>query len=160
MNTKEIKKEVARLMAMEAEAHKMVYGQEKEATQEEKDEYSALREHVEKRIDSLVPDREKLSICLSGCAEGELSHYDIEDSLQEFFKPGEGVQYDSESGQFWMYVKPSLVHQVLKWIDFHFPGKINLNVSPNRYTKNPWFQNWTQAERYLASLEVSAETGE
>ena len=160
MSTKEIKKEVAELMAAEAHNWKMVYGQEKEATQEEKDEYSALREHVEKRINSLIPDSEKLSITLSGVAEEGVSHYDIEDSLQMFFKPGEGVQYDSESGQFWMYVKPSLVHQVLRWIDCHFPGKINLNISPNRYTKNPWFQNWTQAERYLASLEVSAETGE
>lgn len=160
MTIQEIKKLVAQLMAAEAHNWKVVYGQEKEATQEEKDEYSAFREWVEKKIDSLVPDSEKLSICLSGCAEGELSHYDIEDSLQIFFKPGEGVQYDSESGQFWMYVKPRLVHQVLRWIDFHFPGKIDLNVSPNHYTKNPWFQNWTQAERYLASLEVSTETGE
>ena len=152
MNTKEIKKEVAELMAAEAHNWKIVYGQEKEATQEEKDEYSALREHVEKRIDSLVPDREKLSICLSGCAEGELSHYDIEDSLQEFFKPGEGVQYDSESGQFWMYVKPRLVHQVLRWIDYHFPGKIDLIVEPNEYAQNPWFQNGCQAKRYLESL--------
>ena len=149
MELNEIKKEVARLMAMEAEAHKMVYGQEKEATQEEKDEYFALREHVEKRIDSLIPDSEKLSITLSGVAEEGVSHYDIEDSLQTFFKPGEGVQYDAESGQFWMYVKPILVHQVLRWIDFQFPGKIDLVVEPNIWDTNPWFQNWSQARRYL-----------
>ena len=160
MNTKEIKKEVAELMAAEAHNWKIVYGQEKEATQEEKDEYSAFQEYVEKRIASLISDSEKLSICLTGCAKGELSHYDIEDSLQTEFKAGEGIQYDSEGGQFWVYVKPSLVQQVLRHIDYHFPGKINLNISPNRYTKNPWFQNWTQAERYLASLEVSAEAGE
>ena len=153
MNTKEIKKEVARLMAMEAEAHKMVYGQEKEATQEEKDEYSALREHVEKRIDSLVPDKEKLSICLSGCAEGELSHYDIEHSLQTQFKAGEGIQYDSEGGQFWVYVKSSLVQKVLRHIDYHFPGGINLNVGVNSYADNPWFQNWGQARKYLKTIE-------
>jgi hypothetical protein len=158
MSTKEIKKEVAELMATTAHNWKAVYGKEGEATQEEKDEYANFREYADKRIDSLIPDSEKLSIVLSGCAKGDLSHYDIEDSLQEFFKPGEGVQYDSESGQFWMYVKPTLVHQVLRWIDFHFPGKIDLNVSPNRYADNPWFQNWTQAERYLA--QISAEAGE
>ena len=152
MELNEIKKEVARLMAMEAEAHKMVYGQEKEATQEEKDEYSALREHVEKRIDSLIPEKEKLSICLTGVAEEGVSHYDIEDSLQTEFKSGEGVQYDSESGQFWMYVKPTLVQKVLRHIDYHFPGKIDLVVEHNRWGANPWFQNWTQAQRYLETV--------
>ena len=149
MELNEIKKEVARLMAMEEKAHKMVYGQEKEVTQEEKDEYSALREHVEKRIDSLIPNSERLSICLSGVAAEGVSHYDIENSLQTFFKPGEGVQYDSEGGQFWMYVKPTLVHQVLRWIDFHFPGKIELVVENNKWVTNPWFQNWAQARRHL-----------
>ena len=152
MELNEIKKEVARLMAMEAEAHKMVYGQEKEVTQEEKDEYAALREHVGKRIDSLIPDSERLSICLTGVAEEGLSHYDIEDLLQTEFKPGEGVQYDSESGQFWMYVKPSLVQQVLRFIDYNFPRRINLYVEPNYGNKNPWFQNWTQAQRYLETV--------
>jgi hypothetical protein len=158
MNIKEIKKEVAELMATTAHNWKAVYGKEGEATQEEKDEYATFREYADKRIQELIPEREKLSICLSGCAKGDLSHYDIEDSLQEFFKPGEGVQYDSESGQFWMYVKPTLVHQVLRWIDFHFPGKIDLTVESNEYNSNPWFQNWTQAERYLA--QISAEAGE
>jgi hypothetical protein len=100
----------------------------------------------------LIPDNEKLSICLSGCAKGDLSHYDIEDSLREVFKSGEGVQYDSESGQFWMYVKSTLVQKVLRHIDYHFPGKINLKVEPNEYATNPWFQNWTQAERYLETV--------
>ena len=80
------------------------------------------------------------------------SHYDIEDSLQTFFKPGEGVQYDSESGQFWMYVKPTLVQKVLRYIDYHFPGKIDLVVEHNRWGANPWFQNWTQARRYLETV--------
>jgi hypothetical protein len=113
---------------------------------------------MDKKIDSLIPENEKLSICLTGCAKGELAHYDMEDTLKMFFKPGEGVQYDSESGQFWMYVKPSLVQQVLRAIDHNFPGGIDLDVSPNRYATNPWFQNWTQAERYLA--QISAEAGE
>ena len=152
MELNEIKKEVARLMAMEAEAHKMVYGREKEATQEEKDEYSALREHVEKRIDSLIPEKEKLSIVLTGVAEEGLSHYDIEDSLQTVFKPGEEAQYDSEGGQFWMYVKPTLVQKVLRHIDYHFPGMIDLVVEHNRWDKNPWFQNWTQTQRYLETV--------
>jgi len=158
MSTKEIKKQVAELMAATAQKWKSVYGKEEEATQEEKDGYAVFREETDKKIDSLIPDSEKLSIVLSGCARGDLSHYDIEDSLQDVFKPGEGVQYDSESGQFWMYVKPELVHPVLRAIDHNFPGQIKLTVDINRYATNPWFQNWTQAERYLA--QISAETGE
>lgn len=157
MSTEEIKKQVAELMAATAQKWKKVYGKEAEATQEEKDRYAVFREEMDKKINSLIPDSEKLSIVLSGCAKN-FSHYDIEDVLTMFFKPGEGVQYDSESGQFWMYVKPSLVHQVLRAIDHNFPGGIDLNVSPNRYADNPWFQNWTQAERYLA--QISAEAGE
>jgi hypothetical protein len=158
MSTKEIKKEVAELMATTAHNWKVVYGKEGEATQEEREEYANFREYADKRIQELIPESEKLSICLSGCAKGDLSHYDMEDTLKMFFKPGEGVQYDSESGQFWVYVNPRLVQKVLRHIDYHFPGGIDLNVSPNRYADNPWFQNWTQAERYLA--QISAETGE
>ena len=159
MTIQEIKKEVAELMASEAKHWKNTYGREGiEPTQEEKDEHKIIRKFSDEAIKSLIPSSERLSITLTGCAKGDLAHYDIEDSLQEFFKPGEGVQYDSESGQFWMYVKPTLVHQVLRWIDFHFPGKIDLTVDINRYADNPWFQNWTQAERYLA--QISAEAGE
>jgi len=160
MTIEERKTKVAQLMVQTADNWKTVYGKEEEATQEEKDEYDEFREKTDKEIDLLIPPSEKLSICLSGCADVGVSHYEIEDSLQTFFKPGEGVQYDSESGQFWMYVKPTLAHQVLRWVDFHFPGKMDFIVSPNHYDSNPWFQNWTQARRYLASLEVSAETGE
>jgi hypothetical protein len=158
MSTKEIKKQVAELMAATAQKWKKVYGKEEEATQEEKDRYAVFREETDKKIDSLIPEREKLSICLTGCAAEGISHYNIEDSLQTVFKPGEGVQYDSESGQFWVYVNPKLVQRVLRHIDYHFPGGIDLNVSPNRYADNPWFQNWAQAERYLA--QISAEAGE
>jgi hypothetical protein len=158
MNIKEIKKEVAELMAATAQNWKAVHGKGGEATQEEKDEYANFREYVDKRIQELIPDSEKLSIALSGCAKGDLSHYDIEDTLKMFFMPGDGVQYDSESGQFWVYVNPRLVQPVLRAIDYHFPGGIDLNVSPNRYADNPWFQNWNQAERYLA--QISAEAGE
>jgi hypothetical protein len=153
MTIQERKFKVAELMVSEAKHWKNTYGREGiEPTQEEKDEHKIVRKFSDEAIKSLIPDSEKLSICLSGCAKGDLSHYDIEDSLQEFFKPGEGVQYDSESGQFWMYVKPTLVHQVLRWIDFHFPGKIDLTVEPNKYADNPWFQNWSQAERYLETV--------
>ena len=158
MNIKEIKTRVAQLMVEQAKAWNEVYRGETEATQKEKDSYQELRQKIDDKIDLLVPPSEKLSICLTGCADVGVSHYDIEKSLQEFFKPGEGVQYDSESGQFWMYVKPSLVQKVLGHIDYLFPGGIDLNVSPNRYATNPWFQNWTQAERYLA--QISAEAGE
>ena len=153
MTIQERKFKVAELMASEAKHWKNTYGREGiEPTQEEKDEHKIFRKVADEAIKSLIPSSERLSICLSGCAAEGVSHYDIEDSLIEVFKPGEGVQYDSESGQFWMYVKPTLVQQVLRWIDFHFPGKINLVVEPNAYADNPWFQNWTQAERYLETV--------
>jgi len=153
MTIQEIKKQVAIIMAAEAKLHKRIYGREGiEPTQEERDEFRAYREAADEAIKSLISRSERLSIVLSGCAAEGVSHYDIEHSLKEFFKPGEGVQYDSESGQFWMYVKPTLVHQVLRWIDFHFPGQIDLVVEPNEYSINPWFQNWTQAERYLETV--------
>jgi hypothetical protein len=152
MTIQEIKTRVAQLMVEQASNWNEVYGGETEATQEEKDSYQELRQKIDDKIDSLIPDNERLSIVLSGCAAEGVSHYDIEDSLQTFFKPGEGVQYDAESGQFWMYVKPTLVHQVLRWIDFHFPGKIDLVVEHNRWATNPWFQNWSQARRYLETV--------
>jgi hypothetical protein len=37
----------------------------------------------------------------------------------------------------------------LRHIDYNFPGQIDLNVSPNSYASNPWFQNWSQAEKYI-----------
>ena len=152
MTIQEIKTRVAQLMVEQAKAWNEVYGGETEATQEEKDSYQELRQKIDDKIDSLIPDNERLSICLSGVAAEGVSHYDIEDSLQTFFKSGEGVQYDSESSQFWMYVKPKLVHQVLRWIDYHFPGKIDLVIENNRWATNPWFQNWSQAKRYLETV--------
>lgn len=152
MTIQEIKTRVAQLMDEQAKTWKEVYGGETEVTQKEKDSYQELRQKIDEKIDSLIPNSEKLSICLSGVAAEGVSHYDIEDSLMLHFKPGEGVQYDSEGGQFWMYVKPTLVHQVLRWIDFHFPGKIDLVVEHNKWDTNPWFQNWTQARRYLETV--------
>ena len=152
MTIQERKTAVAKLMVEQAKWWNEIYGKETEPTQEEKDNYNELRTEIDNKIDSLIPNSERLSICLSGVAAENVSHYDIEDSLQTFFKPGEGVQYDSEGGQFWMYVKPTLVHQVLRWIDFHFPGKIDLVVEHNVWDTNPWFQNWTQARRYLETV--------
>lgn len=149
MTIQERKTRVAQLMVEQASKWNEVYGNGIGATQEEKDNYQEIRQKIDDEIDSLIPDSEKLSIVLSGVAAEDVSHYDIEDSLILHFKPGEGVQYDSEGGQFWMYVKPKLVHQVIRWIDFHFPGKIDLVVEPNRWGTNPWFQNWSQARRYL-----------
>ena len=153
MTIQERKFKVAEVMAATAKHWKNTYGREGiEPTQEEKDEHKIFRKVADEAIKSLIPSSERLSICLSGCAKGDLSHYDMEDTLKMFFKPGEGVQYDSESGQFWMYVKSSLVQKVLRHIDYHFPGKINLKVEPNEYATNPWFQNWTQAERYRETV--------
>ena len=148
----ERKTAVAKSMVEQAKWWNEVYGKETEPTQEERDNYQEFRQKIDDEIDSLIPDSERLSICLSGVAAEGVSHYDIEDSLQTFFKPGEGVQYDSESGQFWMYVKPTLVQKVLRHIDYHFPGKIDLVVKNNRWATNPWFQNWTQAQRYLETV--------
>jgi hypothetical protein len=148
INTKEIKKRVARLIIKKKNAWEETY-KDREPTQFERDTYRMFAEEIENDIKALIPASEKLSICLTGCAEGELSHYDIEHSLQTVFKAGEGIQYDSEGGQFWVYVKSSLVQQVLRHIDYHFPGGIDLNVGVNSYADNPWFQNWTQAEKYL-----------
>ena len=153
MTIQERKFKVAELMASEAKHWKNTYGREGiEPTQEEKDEHKIFRKVADEAIKSLIPSSERLSICLFGCAKGDLSHYDMEDTLKMFFKPGKGVQYDSESGQFWMYVKPTLVQQVLRAIDHNVPGQINLVVEPNAYADNPWFQNWTQAERYLETV--------
>ena len=153
MTIQERKFKVAEVMAAEAKLHKRIYGREGiEPTQEEKDKYKAYRERADEWIKELIPSSERLSICLSGYAKGDLSHYNMEDTLKMFFKPGEGVQYDSEWGRFWMYVKPTLVQQVLRAIDHNFPGQINLVVEPNAYADNPWFQNWTQAERYLETV--------
>ena len=148
--TKEIKLKVAKLMMDVKRAWETTY-QDREPTQFEKDTYEMYKNEKEDEIQRTIPHSQKLTICISGCAKGELCHSDIEFSLQEVFKRGEGIQYDSEGGQFWVYVKPSLVQKVLRHIDYHFPGQIDLNVSPNDYANNPWFQNWGQAERYLAA---------
>ena len=99
MPLQERKFKVAEVMAAAAKHWKNTYGREGiEPTQEEKDEHKIFREVTDEAIKSLIPSSERLSICLSGCAKGDLSHYDMEDTLKMFFKPGEGVQYDSESG--------------------------------------------------------------
>ena len=152
MTIQERKTKVAQLMDEEAKAWGEVFGGEIETIQEKKNNYHKLRIEIDEKIDSLIPDSERLSICLSGVAAEGVSHYDIEDSLQTVFKPGEGVQYDAESGHFWMYVKPTLVQKVLRHIDYHFPGKIDLVVEHNRWGGNPWFQNWAQARRYLETM--------
>lgn len=146
--TREIKLKVAKLMVDEKRAWEITY-KDREPTDFEKRTYEMYKNEKEEEIQRTIPHSQKLTICISGCAEGELSHYDIEDSLKTQFKAGEGIQYDSEGGQFWVYVKPSLVQKVLRHIDYHFPGQIDLNVSPNSYASNPWFQNWAQAERYI-----------
>jgi len=152
MTIQERKTKVAQLMDEEAKAWGEVFGGEIETIQEKKNNYHKLRIEIDEKIDSLIPDSERLSICLSGVAAEGVSHYDIEDSLQTVFKSGEGVQYDAESGHFWMYVKPTLVQKVLRHIDYHFPGKIDLVVEHNRWGGNPWFQNWAQARRYLETM--------
>lgn len=147
-NFREIKLRVAKLMMDVKRAWETTY-KDREPTDFEKSTYEMYKNEKEEEIQRTIPHSQKLTICISGCAKGELSHYDIELSLQTQFKAGEGIQYDSEGGQFWVYVKPSLVQRVLRHIDYHFPGQIDLNVSPNSYASNPWFQNWSQAERYI-----------
>ena len=152
MTVQERKTKVAQLMASKAKKWKEIYGKETEVTLEDKIEYSEFQEKVSKEIESLILPTEKLSIVLTGVAEEGLSHYDIEEALKVEFKPGEGAQYDSEGGQFWMYVRPDLVQKVLRFIDYKFPRQIDLVVDVNNYDDNPWFQNWTQAQRYLETV--------
>lgn len=151
---REIKTKVASLMMDKKTSWESTY-KDKVATELERDTYQEYADKVDKEIKKMIPESERLTIELTGCAKGDLSHYEIEDSLRTVFKAGEGIQYDSEGGQFWVYVKSSLVQPVLRHIDYHFPNQIRLYVSINKYADNPWFQNWTQARKYLET-EVGA----
>ena len=147
-NLREIKLRVASLMMDQKRSWENIY-KDRVATEVERQAYLEYANVIDKEIKNNIPESERLTICLTGCARGDLSHYEIEESLQTKFKAGEGIQYDSEGGQFWVYIKPLLVQRVLRHIDYHFPGQIDLTVSPNSYASNPWFQNWGQAEKYI-----------
>jgi hypothetical protein len=151
---REIKTKVASLMMDKKASWESTY-KDRVATELERDTYQEYADKIDKEIKKMIPESERLTIELTGCAKGDLSHYEIEDSLRTVFKAGEGIQYDSEGGQFWVYVKSSLVQPVLRHIDYHFPDQIRLHVSINKYADNPWFQNWTQARKYLET-EVGA----
>ena len=145
---REIKLRVASLMMDVKRSWENTY-KDREPDDFEKKVHEVFANEKEEEIQRTIPHSQKLTICISGCAKGELYHSDIEFSLQEVFKAGQGIQYDSEGGQFWVYVKPLLVQRVLRHIDYYFPGQIDLTVSPNRFDINPWFQNWGQAEKYI-----------
>jgi hypothetical protein len=147
-NFREIKLRVASLMMDQKRSWENTY-KDRVATELERQAYLEYAHVIDKEIKNNIPESERLTICLTGCARGDLSHYEIEESLQTKFKAGEGIQYDSEGGQFWVYINPSLVQPVLRHIDYHFPNQIRLHVSVNKYADNPWFQNWTQAEKYI-----------
>jgi hypothetical protein len=151
---REIKTKVASLMMDKKTSWESTY-KDRVATELERDTYQEYADKIDKEIKKMIPESERLTIELTGCAKGDLSHYEIEDSLRTVFKAGEGIQYDSEGGQFWVYVKSSLVQPVLRHIDYHFPNQIRLYVSINKYADNPWFQNWGQARKYLET-EVGA----
>ena len=151
---KEIKTKVESLMIEQKRLWESTY-KDRVATELERQTYLEHANRIDEEIKKTIPESERLTICLTGCAKGDLSHYEIEESLQTKFKAGEGIQYDSEGGQFWVYINPSLVQPVLRHIDYHFPDQIRLHVSVNKYADNPWFQNWTQARKYLAT-EVGA----
>jgi hypothetical protein len=151
---REIKTKVASLMMEQKGLWESTY-KDRVATELERNTYQEYADKIDKEIKKMIPESERLTIELTGCAKGDLSHYEIEDSLRTVFKAGEGIQYDSEGGQFWVYVKSSLVQPVLRHIDYHFPNQIRLHVSINKYADNPWFQNWTQAKKYLET-EVGA----
>jgi hypothetical protein len=151
---REIKTKVASLMIEQKRLWESTY-KDRVATELERQTYLEHANRIDEEIKKTIPESERLTICLTGCAKGDLSHYEIEESLQTKFKAGEGIQYDSEGGQFWVYINPSLVQPVLRHIDYHFPDQIRLHVSVNKYADNPWFQNWTQAGKYLET-EVGA----
>jgi hypothetical protein len=151
MTLEELKKKVAKKIMLKKNAWTETYAKEGAPTDFERQTYKEYADIIDREIKEMIPESEQLTIELTGCAKGELSHYDIENSLVEVFKPGEGIQYDSEGSQFWVYVKSSLVQKVLRHIDYHFPGQIDLNVGVNKYATNPWFQNWNQAEMFLSA---------
>ena len=151
MTLQELKKEVAKKIMLKKNAWTDTYAKEGAPTDFERQTYKEYADIIDREIKEMIPESERLTIELTGCAKGELSHYDIENSLRTQFNAGEGIQYDSEGGQFWVYVKSSLVQKVLRHIDYHFPGQIDLNVSVNKYNDNPWFQNWSQAEKFLSA---------
>jgi hypothetical protein len=151
MTLQELKKEVAKKIMLKKNAWTDTYAKEGAPTDFERQTYKEYADIIDREIKEMIPESEWLTIELTGCAKGELSHYDIENSLRTQFNAGEGIQYDSEGGQFWVYVKSSLVQKVLRHIDYHFPGQIDLNVSVNKYNDNPWFQNWSQAEKFLSA---------
>jgi hypothetical protein len=151
MTLQELKKEVAKKIMLKKNAWTETYAKEGAPTDFERQTYKEYADIIDREIKEMIPESERLTIELTGCAKGDLSHYDIENSLREVFKAGEGIQYDSEGGQFWVYVKSSLVQKVLRHIDYHFPGQIDLNVGVNKYNDNPWFQNWGQAEKFLSA---------
>ena len=151
MTLEELKKKVAKKIMLKKNAWTETYAKEGAPTDFERQTYKEYADIIDREIKEMIPESERLIIELTGCAKGELSHYDIENSLRTQFKAGEGIQYDSEGGQFWVYVKSSLVQKVLRHIDYHFPGQIDLNVGINKYGDNPWFQNWTQAEMFLSA---------
>jgi hypothetical protein len=151
MTLQELKKEVAKKIMLKKNAWTETYAKEGAPTDFERQTYKEYADIIDREIKEMIPESERLTIELTGCAKGDLSHYDIENSLRTQFNAGEGIQYDSEGGQFWVYVKSSLVQKVLRHIDYHFPGQIDLNVSVNKYNDNPWFQNWTQAEKFLSA---------
>ncbi len=151
MTLQELKKEVAKKIMLKKNAWTETYAKEGAPTDFERQTYKEYADIIDREIKEMIPESERLTIELTGCAKGDLSHYDIENSLRTQFKAGEGIQYDSEGGQFWVYVKSSLVQKVLRHIDYHFPGQIDLNVGINKYGDNPWFQNWSQAEKFLSA---------
>ena len=151
MTLQELKKEVAKKIMLIKNAWTETYAKEGAPTDFERQTYKEYADIIDREIKEMIPESERLTIELTGCAKGDLSHYDIENSLRTQFNAGEGIQYDSEGGQFWVYVKSSLVQKVLRHIDYHFPGQIDLNVGINKYGDNPWFQNWTQAEMFLSA---------
>ena len=151
MTLQELKKEVAKKIMLKKNAWTETYAKEGAPTDFERQTYKEYADIIDREIKEMIPESERLTIELTGCAKGDLSHYDIENSLRTQFNAGEGIQYDSEGGQFWVYVKSSLVQKVLRHIDYHFPGQIDLNVGVNKYNDNPWFQNWSQAEKFLSA---------
>ena len=151
MTLQELKKEVAKKIMLKKNAWTETYAKEGAPTDFERQTYKEYADIIDREIKEMIPESEWLTIELTGCAKGDLSHYDIENSLRTQFNAGEGIQYDSEGGQFWVYVKSSLVQKVLRHIDYHFPGQIDLNVGVNKYNDNPWFQNWSQAEKFLSA---------
>jgi hypothetical protein len=82
------------------------------------------------------------------------SHYDIDKALAKEFKSK--VRVDSEANQFHCYCNVKDRESITKFLTKNFP-ELDFKSDGDTNTKNPYFINWTAAERFCKEngLEVT-----